>query len=57
MGRVPQSPTFYERKRAQSKTHIQALRALARHLASVLFSMLKQNRNYRQPPEHSADFS
>ncbi len=57
MGQVPQSRTFYERKRAQGKTHMQALRALARHLARVLFSMLKQNRNYRWPPEHSADFS
>ena len=49
MGQVSQSRTFYDRKRAQGKTHMQAIRALARHLARVLFSMLKHNRDYRQP--------
>lgn len=51
MGQVTQSRAFYDRKRAQGKTHMQALRALARHLARVLFSMLKQHREYRRPPE------
>lgn len=49
MSQVPQSRAFYDRKRAQGKTHMQALRALARHLARVLFSMLRDNRNYRMP--------
>lgn len=47
MGQVPQSRAFYNRKREQGKTHLQALRALARHLARVLFSMLRHNRDYR----------
>ena len=51
MGQVTQSRAFYDRKRAQGKTHMQALRALARHLARVLFSMLKNNRDYRRPVE------
>lgn len=55
MSQIPQSRAFYERKRAQGKTHMQALRALARHLARVLFSMLKQNRNYRPPVATSTD--
>ena len=49
MGQVAQSRAFYDRKRAQGKTHMQALRALARHLARVLFSMLKLDRDYRMP--------
>jgi transposase len=57
MGRISQSKTFYERKRAQGKTPMQALRALARHLVRVLFSMLKQNRNYRRPPENSVNLA
>ena len=51
MGQVTQSRAFYDRKRAQGKTHMQALRALARHLARVLFSMLKNKRDYRRPGE------
>lgn len=57
MGQVSQSRNFYERKRAQGKTHMQALRALARHLSRVLFSMLKQNRDYRRPTENPVNFS
>ncbi len=57
MSQVSQSRAYYDRKRVHGKTHMQALRALARHLARVLFSMLKQNRNYRLSPEHSANFS
>lgn len=49
MGQVPQSKAFYDRKRTQGKTHMQAVRALARHLVRVLFSMLTQNRDYRLP--------
>lgn len=57
MGQVPQSRAFYNRKREQGKTHLQALRALARHLARVLFSMLRHNRDYRwadKNPVHQA---
>lgn len=46
---VPASSAFYERKRAEGKTHMQALRALARHLVRVLFAMMTDERNYRLP--------
>ncbi|MFN8993201.1 MAG: IS110 family transposase, partial [Pseudomonadota bacterium] len=49
MATVATSRAYYDRKRAQGKTHMQATRALARHLVRVLFSMLKQNRDYRLP--------
>lgn len=49
MRAVPTSRAFYERKRTEGKTHMQALRALARHLARILHSMLVHNRNYRLP--------
>jgi len=43
---IPQSQRFYEKKRAQGKTHNQAIRALGRHLCRVIFKMLKQGRPY-----------
>jgi transposase len=43
---VPESQRYYEKKRAQGKTHNQAIRALGRHLCRVIFSMLKQGRAY-----------
>jgi len=49
MQTVPASRTFYDRKRVEGKTHMQALRALARHMVRVLFSMLVNNRDYRLP--------
>jgi transposase len=49
MATVATSRAYYDRKRVQGKTHMQATRALARHLVRVLFSMLKQNRDYRLP--------
>ena len=51
MACVPQSQTFYDNKRAQGKTHPQAVRALGRHLIRVLWSMLTHDRDY-QPGEH-----
>jgi hypothetical protein len=44
---VPQSQTYYEKKRAEGKTHNQAIRALGRHLCRVIYKMLSQNRTYR----------
>jgi transposase len=44
---VPQSQTYYEKKRAEGKTHNQAIRALGRHLCRVIYKMLTQNRTYR----------
>lgn len=49
MGQVSLSRTFYERKVAQGKTHLQAVRALARHLVRIIFSMLTHDRDYRLP--------
>lgn len=49
MSAVPASRAFYDRKRLQGKTHMQALRALARHIVRILFRMLEDNRDYRLP--------
>lgn len=49
MHAVPASRAFYDRKRLEGKTHMQALRALARHVARILFRMLTDNRDYRLP--------
>ena len=43
---VPASRAYYEKKRAQGKTHNQAIRALARHLVRVLWSMFIHDRDY-----------
>lgn len=47
MGQVSESRAYYERKRTQGKTHLQAVRALARHLVRVIFSMLIHDRDYQ----------
>ena len=44
---VADSRTFYNKKRAQGKTHNQALRALGRVLVRIMWSMLKQGRDYQ----------
>lgn len=44
---VPQSQAYYERKRAEGKTHNQAIRALGRHLVRVLWAMLRHDRDYQ----------
>jgi len=43
---VAASRTYYEKKRAQGKTHNQAIRALGRQLVRVIWSMLKHSRDY-----------
>ena len=43
---VPASRAYYDKKRAQGKTHNQAIRALGRHLVRVIWSMLKHGRDY-----------
>jgi hypothetical protein len=48
--RVPQSQRYYERKRAEGKTHNQAIRTLGRHLCRVIFKLLFQDRPYRIDP-------
>ena len=46
----PQSKRYYEKRRAEGKTHYQAIRALGRHLCPVIFKMLKEDRPYRIEP-------
>ena len=46
MESVPQSRAYYDKKRAEGKTHNQAVRALGRHLIRVIWSMLRNDRNY-----------
>jgi hypothetical protein len=43
---VPQSKVYYDKKRAEGKTHNQAVRALGRHLVRVIWSMLRDDRDY-----------
>lgn len=43
---VPQFRVYYEKKRAEGKKHNQAVRALGRHLVRVMWSMMKQGRDY-----------
>ena len=43
----PESKAFYDKKRAQGKTHNQTLRALGRNLVRVMWSMLKHGRDYQ----------
>lgn len=43
---VPESRAYYDKKRAEGKTHNQAVRALGRHLVRVIWSMLTQERDY-----------
>ena len=43
---VPESRAYYEKKREEGKRHNQAVRALARHLVRVIWSMLKRGRDY-----------
>ena len=43
---VPQSQTYYDKKRAEGKGYNQAIRSLARHLVRVLWRMLTEDRDY-----------
>lgn len=44
---VPASRRYYEKKRAEGKTHNQAVRALGRHLVRVIWSMIRNDRDYQ----------
>jgi len=46
LGIAPESREYYELNRAESKTRNQAIRALGRHLARVIWSMMKNSRDY-----------
>jgi len=43
---VPESQKYYEKKRAEGKSHNQAIRALGRHLCRVIYKLLKEERDY-----------
>ena len=43
---VPESKAYYDRKRAEGKTHNQAIRALGRHMVRVIWAMLRDGRDY-----------
>lgn len=45
---TPQSKRYYDKKIAEGKSHNQAVRAFARHLVRVIWSMLKHERDYVQ---------
>ncbi len=47
---VPQSQRYYAKKRAEGKSHNQAIRALGRHLCRVIFKMITTDRPYRIMP-------
>ena len=44
---MPDAKQYYEKKRAEGKKHNQAVRAFGRHMVRVIWSMLKQGRNYQ----------
>lgn len=47
----PTSKTFYDRKRAEGKTHKQAILALARRRLDVLWALIRDQRTFEtQPP-------
>nr|WP_279432299.1 transposase [Aeromicrobium camelliae] len=43
----PRSRAYYDKKRAEGKTHKQAVRALARRRINVIWAMLRDNQPYR----------
>ena len=45
---VEESKVYYDKKRAAGKRHNQAVRALGRHLVRVIWSMLKNKRDYEK---------
>lgn len=51
MACVPESRRYYDRKRAEGKTHTQAVRALGRQLVRVMWTMLTNERYYEDRSE------
>lgn len=44
---VPEAKRYYDKKRKEGKKHNQAVRALARHMIKVIWSMIKNGRDYK----------
>jgi transposase len=50
-----ESRRYYDRKRAEGKTHTQAVLALARRRVNVLWALIRDNRTYQAaPPQHTS---
>ena len=49
----PASRTYYDRKRAEGKRHVQAVITLARRRLNVLWAMLRDNNRYQATPAPS----
>jgi transposase len=43
---VPQSRTYYDKKRAEGKPHNHAVRCLGRHLVRVMWALIHEDRDY-----------
>jgi hypothetical protein len=46
----PESASYYQRKRAEGKTHRQAIGALGRRRINVLWTMIENRQPYRTRP-------
>ena len=44
---MPDAKKYYEKRRAESKKHNQAVRAFGRHMVRVIWTMLKKDRDYQ----------
>ena len=51
MSCVPESRAYYDKKRSEGKSHNKAVRALGRHISRVIWSMLRDNRDYELPDQ------
>lgn len=45
--RCPESKKYYDKKRKEGKKHNQAVRSMGRHLIRVIWTMLKNDRDYK----------
>lgn len=50
----PVSTAFYQRKRAEGKSHKQAILALARRRLNVLWALMRDNRTFEADPPQPA---
>lgn len=49
MACVPESRAYYDKKTCRRQEHNKAIRALGRHISRVIWSMLRHDRDYREP--------
>lgn len=50
-----ESRRFYDRKRAEGKTHTQAVLALAKRRVNVLWALIRDRRTYQATPLRQAE--